>query len=271
MSDISALTAEAGRLSAAVSWWNDVLIVMMVVAAIAATGLVIAQFITVKRTEQLAEVQERLGNAKEMRLAVELKEKDTQISQANARGEDAKREAALANERSAHLERETSALKAEAALANERIVEMKRMRRLDSDQAAALSILLHSELFQSKPQVLVKFAAVADAEAEMFAMEMQNFFASCGINTGQAAGKVPSGVIQLKPNVKGLIMQVKSKAKPAKAFFELQTLMASIGLPSDVVECAELKDDETIISVLRKPTPSIETSPNDMAPPQLKQ
>jgi len=65
MLDIPSLTAEVGRLSAAASFWNRVVIVMMIVAALAATGLVVAQWIAVKRAESLTDVTGKLSDIKE--------------------------------------------------------------------------------------------------------------------------------------------------------------------------------------------------------------
>jgi hypothetical protein len=51
MPDIPTLTAEVDRLTGAVGWWNAAILVMMVVAAVAATGLVATQYLAFKSVE----------------------------------------------------------------------------------------------------------------------------------------------------------------------------------------------------------------------------
>jgi hypothetical protein len=90
--DIQSLAAEVSSLRGSVNGWNTVIVVMMVVAAIAAIGLVATQFIAFKTAERLADKQVLLSSAKDKQLALELKDKDDQIAKANARGEEAKLE-----------------------------------------------------------------------------------------------------------------------------------------------------------------------------------
>ena len=70
MPSIPDLISEVDRLSRSVSWWNSAIVVMMVVAAIAATGLVVARFIAFKKAQELATTEAKLGKAP----------KDTQIA-----------------------------------------------------------------------------------------------------------------------------------------------------------------------------------------------
>ena len=60
MPDIKALNSEISRLSGAVDWWNSAIIVMMIVAAVAASGLVATQFIAFARAKALTEAQSQL-------------------------------------------------------------------------------------------------------------------------------------------------------------------------------------------------------------------
>lgn len=64
-SEIGKLTSEVSRLSGKVDWWNSAIIVMMVIAAIAATGLVVTQYIAFRQASQLSAAQDRLEKAKE--------------------------------------------------------------------------------------------------------------------------------------------------------------------------------------------------------------
>lgn len=68
-SEIQRLTSEVSRLSGKVDWWNTTIIVMMVCAAVAAVGLVAAQFIAFKRAGDLANAQALLSGEKERQSA----------------------------------------------------------------------------------------------------------------------------------------------------------------------------------------------------------
>lgn len=182
---------------------------------------------------------------------------------AAARIAEASAAATKAHERAADLERQTAELRTEAerakesaALANKKILEMKRMRRLERPQAEALRPLLTSEFFQSKPQVALRVASVADAEAEMFATELMRFFESCGVNVYPTKGGHPNECVQLEPNDYGLVMSVRSVATTLanQPFTRFQQVMHSIGLPLDVQEDSARREGEAMLSVLRKPT-----------------
>jgi hypothetical protein len=64
-SELQRMTADVARLSGAVDWWNSAIVVMMVLAALAATGLVVTQFIAFRRASQLASAQGLLQREKE--------------------------------------------------------------------------------------------------------------------------------------------------------------------------------------------------------------
>ena len=127
MSEIPELTVKVNELTASVTGWNTAIIIMMIVAALAATGLVIIQRIAFKKAELLAETQDLLNLAKDKQLAGELKNKDVLI-------EEAKAVAAKANERAAKLEKEAAALTESAEmerLARVKIEERLAWRRVD--------------------------------------------------------------------------------------------------------------------------------------------
>ena len=233
VTELNSIADTVARLTASVAWWNTVLIVMMVVAALAATGLVVSQYLAFKQAEKLVKTQEQLSDAKDAQLARELKDKDEQIAKTNERAE---------------------AAKAEAAKANERILEMQKMRRLKKDQAEALRPLLTSEAFQKEPKPALRVAAVADAEAQMFATELQSFFASCGVNIYPTSGGSVNECVQLVPNDGGLVLTVKSLRESLIPFTSLQHLMCSIGLKLSAEEDPKYRDNEAMLSVLRKPS-----------------
>jgi hypothetical protein len=90
MSEIQSLTSRVQDLDRSVNFWNAAIIWVLAFTAIAATGLVITQYIAVRCAQQLAGAQSDLIRAKDAQLARDLGEKDVQI-------EDAKRAASEAN------------------------------------------------------------------------------------------------------------------------------------------------------------------------------
>jgi hypothetical protein len=87
--DIQSLGNQVTHLNSAVDWWNSAIIVMMIIAAIAATGLLVTQFIAFKKAAQLADAQANLSSAKEAKLSGELKDKDRQIADLNVKAKEA--------------------------------------------------------------------------------------------------------------------------------------------------------------------------------------
>jgi len=168
--------------------------------------------------------------------------------------------AAQSNERAAELEKQTAELKreaeaakAEAAKANERILKMQQMRRLEKHQAEALVPLLKSELFQKEPKPALRIGAVADVEAQMYAMEFQRLFESCGVNIYPTDGGLPNACVQVEPNQNGMVLTVKNLNNTMEAFSKFQQLMFSIGLPVNAEAEALRRDNEAVLHILRKP------------------
>jgi hypothetical protein len=90
VSEIQSLAAEVNNLTGSVNWWHTTIVVMIIVAAIVAVVIGATQWIALKKAEQLADKQALLSSAKEKQLALDLKDKDSQIAEANARAEEAK-------------------------------------------------------------------------------------------------------------------------------------------------------------------------------------
>jgi hypothetical protein len=187
------------------------------------------------------------------RLERDVASANAEVARANASAEEArlelekvKKEAALANERA-------EAAKAEAAKANERILKMQQLRRLDKAKAAALVPLLKSELFQAAPKPCLRVGSVKDAEAQMYAMDFQRLFESCGVNIYPTDGGHPNELVQLEPNPDGLLLRIKSKETAHQAIVRFQRLVHSLGINIPVVEDPTLRDNESMLAILRKP------------------
>jgi hypothetical protein len=79
--EIESLTTEVGRLSTSVDSWNTAIIVMMIVAALAATGLVLTQYIAFRKAKTLNDVQTRLARLKESQVERNLKDEELKIEE----------------------------------------------------------------------------------------------------------------------------------------------------------------------------------------------
>jgi hypothetical protein len=104
METMSLVSAEVERLTRSVDWWNTAIVVMMVVAALAATGLVVTQYLALTRAKQLTKAIDQLSALKES-------EANQRISDAGERAAEANERAGNANERAVKLELEALSLR----------------------------------------------------------------------------------------------------------------------------------------------------------------
>jgi|GEM_PF-3944063 len=226
--------------------WETALIASAVFAAVAAMGVGMATYAVITLTRE-----ENAINSEAL---------DRYKADAAFRTAKASEGAAQANERAAELERQAAELrkeaesaKAEAAKANERILEMKRMRRLSKVQAQGLKEMFESAFFQTNPKVNLRVGAVADAEAEMFAMELQTLFKSCGINIYPTQGGAPNEVLQIAPSENGLVLRVRDVNNLVpQAFPILQQVFHKLGLPCGVESEPAFAPNEAMLVVMRK-------------------
>ena len=138
MSDIPFLTSEVARLTGAVSSSNTAILVMMVVAAVAATGLVATQYIAFKRAENLAEVTGRLSAIKERLSAGKIAEASERAGNAQKGAADA-----VAAQRKVEIELAKQQEKtAEAETALTKLRESLKDRTISPDQEKVWSRLL---------------------------------------------------------------------------------------------------------------------------------
>jgi hypothetical protein len=85
MPEIQALTLRAQDFSQSVDRWNTAMIWALVFAAFAAIAVVVTTHMALKRTKQLADVQDELIQAKDKQLIIDLKDKDLKIADAGQR------------------------------------------------------------------------------------------------------------------------------------------------------------------------------------------
>jgi len=175
--------------------------------------------------------------------------------EADLRINQAKQEAADAIERAAEANKQAEEAKAETAKTNERLQKSQEMRRLSKDQADRLKPLLTSELFQADPKPTLRVSSVADAESESFALEIQNFLASCGVNVYPTNRGMPSGHVQLVEHPTGLGLGVKSLEPSTynQPFTLFQHEANAVGFEMRAELNPEMSEREAMIYVMRKP------------------
>lgn len=206
---------------------------------------------------------QKYDEIRQLETEVKIAEATEASSVADARAASANLKSAEANERAAKLENETSLLKkqaeeakAEAAKVKERLQKMQTLRKLTIEQAQKISDLLKSDKFIIDPPVTLGIAAVADSEAQMFAMEFMNLLISCRVNIGRTPYGGVNDCIQLAECQDGLLLSVNSAeiTPEGQPFVHLANLLASMGLTTAVQEDPMLPKNEARLSVLRKPT-----------------
>lgn len=193
------------------------------------------------------------GDIKEEFLKERLTDATREAGKANERAASLEKDAAVAKEETAKANARAEEARLEAAKANERILEMKKLRRLEKKQIDALTFLFNSPSFKTEPKPGITLSAVADAEARLFATELQNFFASCGVDVYPTDGGLVNSCDQIAPDKFGLRLSVKSLDAPCLAHVEFQRVMIEIGLPLDVQDDPTLREKHASLAVLMKP------------------
>lgn len=170
-----------------------------------------------------------------------------EISRANARAEEAKAEAAKAHERAEEA-------KAEAARANERLKLSQQARTLTSIQTEKLQALFQSEVFSGQPAKRLRVSSVEDAEARMFAMQLQTLMQSCGVNVFPTDGGFPSTCVQLSTDARPLVLSVRSlEVRPeTQHLVHLERALVAMGLDVGTEVDPSLAPDEGVLHVMRK-------------------
>jgi hypothetical protein len=85
MSEIQALEERVRALGQSADWWNDKMVWGLVFAALAAIFVVATTVMALRRSGQKDDAQSNLIRAKDRQLALDLREKDTKIAEANER------------------------------------------------------------------------------------------------------------------------------------------------------------------------------------------
>ncbi len=190
MDNIQSLTSQIDRLSHSVNWWNSAIIVMMVVAALAATGLVVTQYVAVRKAQQLSTAQSQLDTAKDSQLKINLKDKELRIAdaakaagEANAAAASANKEAGIARERASEANKQAARLENENLILQQKLAN----RRISAEQHRVLVDLLSKK----RGQIIIE--TMADSESGLFAADILKTFEDSGWTIG---GKhFPLGVI----------------------------------------------------------------------------
>lgn len=150
MSEIEQLTARVAELSPKADFWNNGVLMFLVMTALAAAGIVICQRLAFVRAGQKASAQSELDATKEHeakterdRVRTELATAETKAKEADARIAEAQRGSAEANERAVAIEHANLRLRKdlEAAVnesrANQTELEHEQRRTAEAQLAAA--------------------------------------------------------------------------------------------------------------------------------------
>jgi hypothetical protein len=135
VSEIQALVAKIQDLEASVATWNSWRLGFVAVTALVAAALFITSFAAARRSATLARAQSELIRLKDNQLATVLKDKDVEIGKA-------RRDASVADARSAEAHAEAERAKAEAAKANLELARFKAPRTLSPEQQARITAKL---------------------------------------------------------------------------------------------------------------------------------
>lgn len=228
--------------------WNSLAFVQgvaswaFVVGIVAGTVALAAGAVTTVASNRIADLSERIRKSETEAANVRIAEANARALEATARAEEAR---------------------ADAAKVSERLKESEKVRSLSREKAEALRGLLTSDLFQKDPKPRLRVASVSDAEAQMYAMEFLTLFKSCGVNIYPTPdGTLPNKCTQVAPSWTGLAMQVRSfeVSEAMQPFAHFEQLMDDIGLPLTVCVGGNLKPNEAVLNILRKPPPAEDDS-----------
>lgn len=89
MPDIPSLTSEVNRLQSSSDWWINATLWLTAITALVAALYFVASRVAISRSTQLRQAQNSLGDAKDDQLARDLRGKDKEIANANARANEA--------------------------------------------------------------------------------------------------------------------------------------------------------------------------------------
>jgi hypothetical protein len=90
VSEMERLAARVAELSSKADFWNNGVLIFLVVTALAAAGIVVCQRLAFVRTRQASEAQGKVDLAKEAQLKLDLKDKDGKIAELQKDASDAK-------------------------------------------------------------------------------------------------------------------------------------------------------------------------------------
>ena len=179
---------------------------------------------------------------------------DLTKTEADIRISEAKKQAAEAIERAAEANKQAEEAKAETAKTNERLKSAQEARRLSRNQIGTLDFLFRSDVFQKPKPKQLRVSSVEDAEARMFAMELQNLMKLCGVNIYPTDGGLPSTCVQLDPESPSLVLAAQSAevSSEMQHLAHFERVMLDLGFEMQLVHDANLRVGEGVLHVMRK-------------------
>jgi hypothetical protein len=171
VSEIQSLTSQVSELAQSVALWNKAIIVMMIIAAIAAAGLVITQYRAFKQAQRLAEMEAELIRAKDRDKDIKISEASSKASIADQHAEEANKHAYELAVNAEELKRSNIVMSIELEKERKERLELEARvvwRKIPEDQQTRLSLRLRQ--FHDMEARLVFMAG--DLEGQYFASDI---------------------------------------------------------------------------------------------------
>jgi hypothetical protein len=210
MPEIQSLALRVRDLTQSVDRWNTVMIWALIFAAIAAIAVVLATRIVVTQGKKLADAQTDLINAKDAKLALDLKTKDGEIAgavknaaEANERATKAQASLSLAEQHAAEANAKAEGFRLDISKANERAAsanetaERERLARLQLEARLADRVLTPAQQAAITSRLAALSGIVVDAlvwgdtpEIQIISGQVLEAIRKAGwsVHTGQAGG-----------------------------------------------------------------------------------
>jgi hypothetical protein len=161
--EIASLNSKVENTQSSAKFWTSLYLSLVLFAVILTFGTFVAQYMSTKRSQEVAFAETLRSAEKDRTLSVELRDKDLKIEEARARGASAEEKSAMANERAGRAESHLAEANARATEATARVKEAEAQVAL-ANAASKDAVAKVAEAQQA--------SAEAGAKAEGFRLEI---------------------------------------------------------------------------------------------------
>lgn len=257
METASSLTTEIAGLSSSVELWRTARLIVLGMAALLTIATIIAQWIELRRSHELAAKQTKLLKMKEDQLRLELAEKDEKIAEAN-------REAGMAKEGAAKATMDAAEANERAGNANRLAAQYEKdaeeLRRQNLEMQT--SLMPRSIIWSGLAETRLKRFAKTPWELQVPAGDIEA--SNCGNRLGDMLNKcnwsfITGGTHHGKAFRDGIVVSTSQSGKYLQAGKELVSYLLAnrIYAVLDTEEAAPL--DRVLIAVGSKPSSALLT------------